>query len=134
VEAADAETADALKSLAATITRQVVALSSEDRQQLHLAAVFACNFTNHLLGIGQELLLRQHLDPALLQPLIEATFHKALRQPPFQVQTGPAVRGDANILARHQDLLQDQPRYREIYALLSESIRQKSKDISPQEG
>jgi predicted short-subunit dehydrogenase-like oxidoreductase (DUF2520 family) len=130
VEAADPPTAGALKNVAASISRQVVTLSSQDRQHLHLAAVFACNFTNHLLGIGRELLERQHLEPALLQPLIEATFHKALRQPPFQVQTGPAVRDDVNILARHQELLQDQPGYRQLYALLSESIRQK-RDANP---
>lgn len=131
VEAAEAQTAAVLTSLAASITSQVVSLSSQDRQQLHLAAVFACNFTNHLLGIGRELLERQHLDPALLQPLIQATFHKALHHPPFQVQTGPAVRDDANILARHQQLLQDLPRYGEIYALLSENIRQKRNENTP---
>ena len=126
VEAADPETAARVARLAATITSRVLRLSSEDRKYLHLAAVFACNFTNHLLGIGQEIMQQHQLDPTLLHPLIQATFHKALRQPPFQVQTGPAVRGDALVLARQQDLLQDQPRYRQIYALLSESIRQKS--------
>jgi predicted short-subunit dehydrogenase-like oxidoreductase (DUF2520 family) len=132
VEAGDPVTGRVLLELAASITGKVVSLSSQDRQHLHLAAVFACNFTNHLLGIGQELLQRQQLDPALLHPLIEATIHKALGNPPFQVQTGPAVRGDANILARHQDLLQDQPLYREIYALLSASIGQKKKETGPQ--
>lgn len=134
VEAADAETAAALYRLAATITDRVLDLSSEERQYLHLAAVFACNFTNHLLGISQELLQRHQLDPALLQPLVEATFRKALAQPPFRVQTGPALRGDANTLARQQELLQDQPRYREIYELLSESIRQERDLASPTAG
>lgn len=125
VEASDPEVAARMAALAASISQQVVALSSEERRHLHLAAVFACNFTNHLLGIGRELMARQQLDPTLLHPLIEATFRKALSQPPFQVQTGPAVRGDENILARQQELLEDAPLYREIYALLSESIRQK---------
>jgi predicted short-subunit dehydrogenase-like oxidoreductase (DUF2520 family) len=131
VEAADPETAARVTRLAATITNRVVALSSEDRKYLHLAAVFACNFTNHLLGIGQELMQQHQLDPALLHPLIQTTFHKALSLPPFQVQTGPAVRGDEIILARQQKLLEHQPRYREIYALLSESIRQK-RGVPPQ--
>lgn len=125
VEAADPQTAAVLAGLAASISGQVVHLSGQDRQHLHLAAVFACNFTNHLLGIGRELLERRHLDPTLLEPLIQATFRKALDHPPFQVQTGPAVRDDVNILARHQQLLQSLPGYQEIYALLSESIRQK---------
>jgi predicted short-subunit dehydrogenase-like oxidoreductase (DUF2520 family) len=134
LEAADAQTAAALQSLAATLTTRVVAMSSQDRQHLHLAAVFACNFTNHLLGIGQELLQRQHLDPDLLQPLIRATWLKAQHHPPFQVQTGPAVRGDANVLARHLELLQDQPRYRDLYALLSESIGEKRMETTPRQG
>jgi predicted short-subunit dehydrogenase-like oxidoreductase (DUF2520 family) len=134
LEAADPVTSQVLHSLAASISQRVVTLSSADRQYLHLAAVFACNFTNHLLGISSELLQRHHLDPTLLQALVQTTFHKALNHPPFQVQTGPAVRGDANILARHQDLLQDQPLYREMYALLSESIRQKRDLTSLNEG
>ncbi|MGV3641136.1 MAG: Rossmann-like and DUF2520 domain-containing protein [Adhaeribacter sp.] len=124
LEAADAAMASLLAGLAASISSKVVWLSGQERQYLHLAAVFACNFSNHLLGIGHDLMARHQLDPALLHPLIEATFAKALRNPPFQVQTGPAVRGDATILERHQHLLQGQPRYGEIYRLLSESIRQ----------
>lgn len=123
LEAADAPAGDLLAGLAAGISSRVVWLSGQERQYLHLAAVFACNFTNHLLGIGRDLMERHQLDPALLHPLVEATLAKALHHPPFQVQTGPAVRGDGNILERHQHLLQGEPRYGEIYRLLSESIR-----------
>ena len=124
VEAADAAAADLLAALAASISTKVLGMSSLERQYLHLAAVFACNFSNHLLGIGRDLMERHQLDPTLLHPLIQATYVKALRHPPFQVQTGPAIRGDGNILEGHLQLLQGQDRYREIYTLLSESIRQ----------
>lgn len=124
VEGADAAAAGVLAALAASISSKVMALSSQERQYLHLAAVFACNFSNHLLGIGRDLMERHQLDPDLLHPLIQATYQKALQHPPFQVQTGPAVRGDANILEGHLQLLQGQDRYRQIYLLLSESIRQ----------
>ncbi|MGV3504435.1 MAG: Rossmann-like and DUF2520 domain-containing protein [Adhaeribacter sp.] len=132
VEAADEPSADLLTGLAFSISSKVVRMSSQERQYLHLAAVFACNFTNHLLGIGRELMERHQLDPALLQPLVEATFVKAGQNPPFQVQTGPAQRGDAGILDRHQQLLQGQPRYSQIYRLLSDSIRQQQQEGASQ--
>ncbi|WP_347157269.1 Rossmann-like and DUF2520 domain-containing protein [Pontibacter chitinilyticus] len=128
LEAQDAQTRQHLQQLAASISRQVQQVGSEARKQLHLAAVFACNFTNHLLGISYELLQEAKLPTDLLQPLIRETVAKALLYPPFSVQTGPAVRHDANVIAEQFQMLAPQSRYQEIYELLTRSIQA----ISPQ--
>ncbi|WP_162051515.1 Rossmann-like and DUF2520 domain-containing protein [Pontibacter pamirensis] len=123
VESQHEETLQELTILAKSISSQVHTVSSEDRKQLHLAAVFACNFTNHLLGISQQLLQEANLPKRLLQPLIEETVAKATQQNPFAVQTGPAIRGDENVLQAHLQLLQQHPAYASLYQQLSRSIQ-----------
>ena len=126
IEAPDLEVADILRNLAASVSQHVYILSSPDRRNLHLAAVFACNFTNHLLGISREILEQKGLSPHLLHALVHTTFEKALNQNPFMVQTGPAVRGDANVMQQQVQQLEMQPVYQEIYELLSHSIQEKA--------
>jgi predicted short-subunit dehydrogenase-like oxidoreductase (DUF2520 family) len=133
VEAQDKETLQQIEQLARSISKQVQRVSSEARKQLHLAAVFACNFTNHLLGISQQLLQKANLPKELLQPLIEETIEKASRQNPFSVQTGPAVRGDENVLQAHLHMLQPHPRYQAIYNQLSQSIQAQAAVKEPSE-
>jgi predicted short-subunit dehydrogenase-like oxidoreductase (DUF2520 family) len=126
IEATDSEVKNLLHALAASISTKVVSLSGADRKKLHLAAVFACNFTNHLLGISREILKQHYLEPDLLKPLITSTIQKAWANDPFEVQTGPAVRGDDNILQDQLQQLQAEPTYQQIYQLLSQSIRLKA--------
>lgn len=125
LEAAWPELASLLEQLATSISRQVHFMTGSERKQLHLAAVFACNFTNHLLGISRELLNSRQLDSHLLEPLIKSTIEKSFAADPFRVQTGPAVRGDSNIIQEHLHLLALQPLYQQIYQLLSSSIQEK---------
>lgn len=124
IEAEEEEALQQLTQLAHTLSTQVHSVSSDARKQLHLAAVFACNFTNHLLGISRQLLEEAHLPQTLLQPLISETFTKASQQPPFTVQTGPAIRGDQNVMQEHLRLLQQHPRYQTLYQQLSDSIQE----------
>ena len=123
VEGQDPNTLQQLEDLAGSISSKVYSVSSEARKQLHLAAVFACNFTNHLLGISQQLLQEANLPKELLQPLIDETFAKAMQQHPFTVQTGPAMRGDENVIQAHLQLLQRHPAYAALYQQLSRSIQ-----------
>ncbi|GAB3826534.1 hypothetical protein GCM10028895_37660 [Pontibacter rugosus] len=127
VESQDETTLQALKLLAQSISSKVEVVGSGARKQLHLAAVFACNFTNHLLGISQQLLQEANLPKELLQPLIQETIAKATQQPPFSVQTGPAVRHDDNVINAHLHMLQEQPQWHEIYRLLTLSIQSAAK-------
>jgi hypothetical protein len=88
-----------------------------------VAAVFACNFTNHLLGIADQLLGEAHLPTDLLAPLVRETIAKALLNPPFSVQTGPAIRGDASTIEAHAGALAAHPAWQELYRQLTASIQ-----------
>lgn len=128
LEARDEETLQLLLSLAQSISSTVEAVASGARKQLHLAAVFACNFTNHLLGISRELLEEANLPHHLLQPLLQETIAKAMQQHPYTVQTGPAIRHDQNVIEAHLHMLQQQPQLQELYRLLTQSIQATSKN------
>ena len=123
VEAADAGATATLLALAHSLSQHVRQLDSDQRLKLHVAAVFANNFTNHLLGIADALLAEADLPSALLAPLVRETIEKALTHPPFTVQTGPAARCDASTLIAHQAALSAHPTWRTLYDQLTGSIQ-----------
>ncbi|GAC1589358.1 MAG: DUF2520 domain-containing protein [Hymenobacter sp.] len=123
IEANDPAAEATLLALARSLSPHVRRLDSAQRLQLHVAAVFANNFTNHLLGIADALLAEAALPPALLAPLVRETVEKALTQPPFTVQTGPAARHDAPTLAAHRAALATHPAWRALYDQLTASIQ-----------
>lgn len=93
------------------------------RRQLHLAAVFACNYVNHQWTIAAQLLQHYQLPVSLLHPLITETYQKALAMSPYQAQTGPARRGDKPTIAMHRSLLQDfSPEIQALYEANAQSI------------
>jgi len=111
-----------LKELAARISGIVHCLNSEQRNWLHLGAVFASNFPNHLYGVAEDLLLSHDIPPKILNPLISQTAGNWSHGNPFSLQTGPAVRNDRKVLAIHREMLERKPEYRRLYDLLTESI------------
>jgi predicted short-subunit dehydrogenase-like oxidoreductase (DUF2520 family) len=123
IEAAEATAEATLLALAGSLSRHVLRLDSAQRLKLHVAAVFANNFTNHLLGIADALLAEAALPPELLAPLVRETVAKALANPPFTVQTGPAVRHDAPTLAAHEAALTAHPAWQALYGQLTASIQ-----------
>ena len=90
---------------------------------MHLAAVFANNFVNHLYGIAGQILDQEGLDFSLLRPLIFETAHKVMLMTPENAQTGPARRGDESILCMHKAMLKDNRKLLNLYTQLSDSIR-----------
>ena len=94
------------------------------RRRLHLAAVFACNFTNHCCTLADDVLADAGLDFSVLLPLVDETIAKLHQLPPAQAQTGPAIRHDENVLGLQRAMLSDRPDLQEIYSLLSKSIQQ----------
>lgn len=112
-----------LQTLALRLSRTVTPASSHQRKHLHLAAVFACNFTNHLYAQAAAILEEQGLSFAHLLPLIEESVAKIHLLPPLQAQTGPAIRYDLNVMQSHLQLLSSSIQ-QEIYRLLSQSIQQ----------
>ena len=122
IEANSAENLEKLSRLAKTISDQVFEINSIQRRELHLAAVFVCNFVNHFYSIGEKLLQEQHLDFNLLKPLISETAQKAMLFSPSDVQTGPAVRDNQQIIELHRKMLEQHPEWQKLYALISKDI------------
>ena len=113
-----------LKELASTISNNVMAVSGHQRKDLHLAAVFCCNFANHCAAISDFLLDEQDIPFNVMLPLIRETTAKLSQCAPREAQTGPAVREDKKVMdnhvcalekAGHADLAQ-------IYRMMSDSI------------
>jgi len=110
--------------LAESLSEDVVAVSSGQRQWLHTGAVFACNFSNHMLHLAEEMLEKEGLSFELLRPLIQETFQKALQTGPGLAQTGPAIRNDQTSMQAHVQLLQQkEPELANLYKKISESIQ-----------
>ena len=103
------------------LSNHIHILSSEKRKYVHLAAVFACNFSNHMYAMAYKLLEEQNIPPDVLFPLIYETAAKIHTLTPLKAQTGPAVRNDLNVLHRHIELLTD-PAMKEMYQLISQNI------------
>jgi predicted short-subunit dehydrogenase-like oxidoreductase (DUF2520 family) len=122
IEGNSSEVTSTIHAIADRLSEKVIELSSEQRKALHIAAVFACNFTNHLYALSKRLLTDQQLEFDLLTPLINETVTKALLNDPITMQTGPAVRGDQSTINAHLDLLNDKPELKELYQKLSQSI------------
>ena len=131
VEGSDETFASELETFAHKLSRTVYRADSAERVRLHLAAVFACNFVNHLYALGDKVLHEAGLPFDVLKPLIAETAAKAIGSGnPLRMQTGPAVRGDQPTQQRHEALLADNPKLRQIYELLSQDIWEISKKTS----
>ena len=87
--------------IAKTLSNNVVKMNSHQRKKLHIAAVFACNFSNHMYSIADDLLTKKNIDFKILLPLIRKTIANLESNSPKDVQTGPAKRKDANIIQEH---------------------------------
>ncbi|GGH19632.1 Rossmann-like and DUF2520 domain-containing protein [Mucilaginibacter phyllosphaerae] len=122
IEGANEAITQVLENLARDISNHVYQVSSAQRKVLHLAAVFACNFTNHLYSIGEQLLADSDMSFEMLRPLIAETADKIKGHSPATVQTGPAVRNDERTMQAHLQMLQQQPHLQDIYTLLSQDI------------
>ena len=117
--------ANLLSSLASKLSNKVCLINSEQRKHLHLAAVFAGNFSNHLYAIAADILAEHKLDFDLMRPLILETAEKVMGNLPSKVQTGPAVRRDEKTIENHLGLLKNSPEFLEVYEFMSESIKLK---------
>ncbi|MDH6306570.1 putative short-subunit dehydrogenase-like oxidoreductase (DUF2520 family) [Parabacteroides sp. PF5-5] len=110
-----------LKKVAIALSGNAQELDSEKRKMLHLAAVFACNFTNHMYALAAKLLEEQSLSYELILPLIIETADKISEIPPSEAQTGPAVRFEKEIMDKQIAMLSD-PGMQTIYRLISQNI------------
>ena len=128
LEASDADTLAAMRSLAESLSRRVVVADAALRARIHLAGVFANNFANAMFACAADAVRAAGLDFGILEAIITETAAKAVGSgDPASVQTGPAARGDAATLARHRAMLDEggDPLSGEIYDKISEYIWQK---------
>lgn len=124
LEAGNDEVKRRLHALAQSISATITWMNSAERLQMHLAAVFCNNFTNHLIGLAKFYCEQEGRDFSLLSPLIKETFQRLDKYPPESVQTGPAMRNDEKTMDLHTSILKKYPAMQQIYPLLSESIYQ----------
>ncbi len=122
-EARGIDDISAVYSLALTITSHVYEATQQDRERLHVAGVFTNNFTNLMYTMAAELLKSTHIPFSALLPLIDETAAKIHTLAPRDAQTGPARRGDENVMNHHMQLLNEEQR--EIYRLLSDAIKKR---------
>jgi predicted short-subunit dehydrogenase-like oxidoreductase (DUF2520 family) len=122
IESENSETEKVLQSLAKSISKKVFKITSKDRIALHVAAVFAANFTNHMLLIAQEIMKENKLSYDWLKPLIAEMINKSLTIGPENAQTGPARRGDLETLDKHMQFLENDESVSEIYKIISQDI------------
>ncbi len=123
LEAKAEEDGQLLYTLASLISNRVYFVDSEQREKLHLGAVFVNNFSNHMFHIADEICVKNDLSFDILKPLIFETVKKIETLSPYEAQTGPARRKDIGTMQKHIDLLTEE-NHKEIYRLLSRSIQQ----------
>lgn len=111
-----------LERLGKSISEKVFKISSSQRQSLHVAAVFSCNFVNHLYQLGNEICEENNVPFEILFPLILETADKIRTLSPKDAQTGPAIRHDQKTIEKHLAFLTDENK-KTIYTILTQSIQ-----------
>ncbi|MBR2266551.1 MAG: DUF2520 domain-containing protein [Paludibacteraceae bacterium] len=122
IEARGIDDVSALYTLALTLTPHIYEASQADREKLHVAGVFANNFSNLMYTIAKDILSDTHIPFSALLPIIDETAAKIHSLAPKDAQTGPAIRNDQAVMAHHLEILK-RPEYREAYKLLSALIQ-----------
>lgn len=122
LEAEDPDSFESLRKVAVSLGGKVYPSDTEHRKLLHLAAVFANNFTNHMLAEGKEIAARAGYSFDILIPLLNETVLKAVASGPENSQSGPAFRNDQNTLDKHLELLSFSPELQSVYIAVTKSI------------
>ena len=130
IEGSNEGTVAVLNSLAHSISDNVKQVEEYQRQSLHLAAVFAHNFTNHMYTISEKILADKGLKFDDLRPLIAAHIANVQYLSPATLQTGPAIRHDSTTIDTHLHLLNSNPEFKQLYLAMTEAIQSWHKDRS----
>lgn len=117
-----------LLQLAQSICPNVYPINDEQRAILHVTAVIVNNFSNYLYGIAHDICEDQNVPFDILKPLIHETVRKINFSSPKEVQTGPAVRGDLDTIAKHLNFLKKYPDHQTLYQLMSSGIIKQIKE------
>ncbi len=123
IEGSTPEALGQTRELAEALSGSVAEADSALRTRMHIAAVFGCNFTNHMLATAERLLADAGMPLSTIAPLVRETLDKAFATSPSEGQTGPARRGDTRVIGRH--LSQLAPDDAALYRTISDSITKK---------
>ena len=129
VEANDKITENELFAFAQGLTSTVQVLEEAQRMVLHRAAIFGCNFTNAMYSIAYDILKEHRIDWQMILPLLQNTLDKVKTMNPHDAQTGPAKRGDQNVIRLHQEALEEE-QLKEIYSLMTAYIMEHQNCVS----
>ena len=116
-----------LEELVSLLQSKSYILSSHQRKKIHVAAVFANNFSNHMYTIANEICEKYNIPFDILHPLIEETSNKIKNLTPEKAQTGPAKRNDTETIENHLNLLSE--KQQEIYLKITQSIQEYGKKL-----
>jgi predicted short-subunit dehydrogenase-like oxidoreductase (DUF2520 family) len=122
IEASNSKTKKIIDEIAKQISDRVYYLNSSKRTKLHLAAVFANNFSNACFSFADEILEKEKIPFEIIKPLIAATASNVMLRKPSEVQTGPAKRGDLKTIKKHIALLENDKALQSIYKLITKRI------------
>lgn len=127
VEGDQEKTTLLLLEFAKTVSSKVYQINFEERHTIHLAAVFASNFSTIMYDIAYQIVQKKGIDWQIMVPLLEETVRKTKVQKPIDALTGPAKRNDLKIIEKHLQELKDTP-YESIYRLITNYIIQQEKN------
>jgi predicted short-subunit dehydrogenase-like oxidoreductase (DUF2520 family) len=122
LEAANASDLDFLEQIMRDLSSNIYHIDSTQRGYIHVAAVFACNFSNFMMAMAQEILQKHDMPFDMMIPLIRETVDKAMDNSPVPSQTGPAIRGDQQTMERHLKLLEGSDKLQNLYRFVSTTI------------
>jgi predicted short-subunit dehydrogenase-like oxidoreductase (DUF2520 family) len=121
-EASTAKAKRYISTMGHSITDNLFEADIDKRKWLHLSAVIGNNFINHLVAICEQICIEQDLPVDVLTPILNQTYERLKGSKARDVQTGPAMRGDTEVLDRQVALLANHPEWQNIYKAISSSI------------
>lgn len=123
IEASNKQTKSVLTNIANLISKNVYSINSEQRLKLHIAAVFANNFINHIMTLTYNFIKEENINKNILKPLLGKTFENILTKEPSVIQTGPAIRNDQITVNKHLSSLKNNLDLKNLYQEITDSIK-----------
>jgi predicted short-subunit dehydrogenase-like oxidoreductase (DUF2520 family) len=122
---------DLAERLARTLGARFAAVNPNDKPLYHAGAVFGANYIAVMADIAERLIERAGVHDVRrdLIALADSALANWRDHEGPQRFTGPAARGDEEVVARHQNLLAGEPELEQLYRLLADYIRRKSGSV-----
>ena len=116
---------DTAEGLTRALGARFAAVPARDKPLYHAGAVFGANYVAVMLDIAERLMARAGVHDVRrdLLALAESALANWRDHEGRQRFTGPAARGDDEVVDRHQKLLAGDPQVAELYRLLADYIR-----------